>query len=52
MSHPNPRHGQDAAILFSRTYVFAAFGGPGLVPPLPSLALSGNLTLSPITPSL
>jgi len=27
MSTPNPHHGQDAAILLSRTYVFAAFGG-------------------------
>src|SRR5271154_3873592 len=23
---PNPHHGQDAAVLLSRTYVFAAFG--------------------------
>ena len=32
MSNPNPHHGEDAAVLLSRTYVFAAFGAPGLVP--------------------
>ena len=49
MSTPNPHHGQDAAVLLSRTYVFAAFGDPGLVPAFLILALSGNLTLGPIT---
>ena len=27
MNTPNPHHGQNAAVLLSRTYVFAAFGG-------------------------
>jgi hypothetical protein len=30
MSTPNPYYGQNAAVLLSRTYVFAAFGGPGV----------------------
>jgi hypothetical protein len=32
MSTANPHHGQNAAVLLSRTYVFAAFGGrwPGV----------------------
>ena len=32
MSTSNPHHGQDAAVLLSRTNVFAAFGSPSLVP--------------------
>jgi hypothetical protein len=31
MSTSNPHHGQNAAVLLSRTYVFTAFGGPGLM---------------------
>jgi hypothetical protein len=27
MSTPNPHYGQNAAVLLSRTYVFAAFSG-------------------------
>jgi hypothetical protein len=41
--HPNPHHGQDAAALLDRTYVFAAFGGhwPGVA--FLILALCGKL---------
>ena len=48
MSTPSPHHGQNAAVLLSRMYVFAAFGGrwPGVA--FLILALSGNLTLGPI----
>jgi hypothetical protein len=40
--HPNPHHGQDAAALLNRTYVFGAFGGhwPGVA--FLILALSGK----------
>jgi hypothetical protein len=43
-----PHHRQNAAVLLSRTYVFAAFGGrwPGVV--FLISALSGKLALGPI----
>jgi hypothetical protein len=46
MSTPNSHYGQIAAVLLSRTYVFAAFGGrwPGVA--FLNLALNRNLTLS------
>ena len=45
-----PHHRQNAAVLLSRTYVFAAFGGrwPGVV--FLISALSGKLALGPIVP--
>src|SRR5277367_2859341 len=47
---PNPHHGQNAAVLLSRTYVFAAFDSrwPGIA--FLILALSGNLALCPYGP--
>jgi hypothetical protein len=50
MSTPNPHHGQDAAVLLSRTYVFAAFGGRWPDVAFLILALSdtlGGLSLGP-----
>ena len=48
--HPNPHHGQNAAVLLSRTYVFAAFDGrwPGVA--FLILALSGQLDTWPYYP--
>ncbi len=60
MSTPNPHYGQNAAVLLSRTYVFAAFGGrwPGVAffiwryincdVGIPSLGPSVPFTISPI----
>jgi hypothetical protein len=43
-------HDRMQPFLLSRTYVFAAFGGPWPGVAFLILALSGNLTLGPITP--
>ena len=50
ISIPNPHHRQNVAVLLSRTYVFAAFGGgwPGVT--FLFLALSGKLAFGPIAP--
>jgi Pentapeptide repeats (8 copies) len=39
-------HHRMQPFLLSRTYVFAAFGGPGLMPRFSFFALSGNLALT------
>jgi hypothetical protein len=49
-SDDNPYHGQDAALLFSRAYVFATFGGRWPVVAFLFSALSGNLAGSPSGP--
>jgi hypothetical protein len=57
MSTPNSPHGQIAAVLLSRTYVFAAFGGrgPGVAFLILALSLSAAALIgawqTPATPN-